>query len=127
MLVILYAVICRHGINTDSKERCIVYNALDFFRLISTDSTAETLLKAGQYELLRMFCAGKGYEIKRTWPTIKICMRNNYVVKDASMWFDYLDLLGDEGKDLRNAHYVCPDNLNSAHDFYIERKRRKEE
>ena len=101
--------------------------ALDFFRLISTDSTAETLLKAGQYELLRMFCAGKDYEIKRTWPTIKICMRNNYVVKDASMWFDYLDLLGDEGKDLRNAHYVCPDNLNSAHDFYMERKRRKEE
>lgn len=43
------------------------------------------------------------------------------------MWFDYLDLLGDEGKDLRNAHYVCPDNLNSAHDFYMERKRRKEE
>ena len=54
-------------------------------------------------------------------------MRNNYVVKDTSMWFDYLDLLGDEGKDLRNAHYVCPDNLNSAHDFYMERKRRKEE
>ena len=42
-------------------------------------------------------------------------------------WFDYLDLLGDEGKDLRNAHYVCPDNLNSAHDFIWKGNRRKEE
>jgi hypothetical protein len=43
------------------------------------------------------------------------------------MWFDYLQLLERYGKDLRNAFYVCPENLKKAHDCYVAKKNRDDE
>lgn len=71
---------------------------------------AETLLKARHYELIDYF-EGHRYKIDMYWPSIKICLRNKYRIKDVSMWFDYLKLLDHYHKDLHNAHYVCPKNL----------------
>ena len=71
---------------------------------------AETLLKARRYELIDYF-EGHRYKIDMYWPSIKICLRNKYRIKDVSMWFDYLKLLEHYRKDLHNAHYVCPKNL----------------
>lgn len=85
----------------------------------------ETLLKAKQYSLLAYVTNGNASFINRHWPTIKICMRNKYIVKDASMYNDYLQLLERYHKDLRNAFYVCPKNLEKAHDRYVA-KRKKE-
>lgn len=101
--------------------------SFDFFHLICTNSKAETLLKAGQIELLRAFCGKKEYDVTKYWSSIKICMRNGYKVKDASIWIDYLDLLSYFRKDLHNAHYVCPKKLKAAHDFYMEKKRKEDE
>jgi uncharacterized protein YlzI (FlbEa/FlbD family) len=50
-------------------------------------------------------------------------MRNAYIVKDASMWFDYIELLVDFGKDINNAKYVCPENLKAVHDKLVRKKR----
>lgn len=84
----------------------------------------ETLLKSKQYSLLKLFSNRYNYSmIDKYWPSIKICMRNNYTVKDASSWCDYIDLLVHFGKDIRNAHFVCPDDFNEAHDRYVEKKR----
>lgn len=83
----------------------------------------ETLLKAGQYGLLKYF-ASAGKDLNLFWASIKICIRNNYIVEDALIWCDYMDLLLIEGKDVRNAHYVCPKNLSEAHDRYVERRQR---
>jgi hypothetical protein len=47
-------------------------------------------------------------------------------VKDAEMYYDYLELLQYFHKDLHNAKYVCPANLKEAHDLYMKRKRRQE-
>ena len=39
------------------------------------------------------------------------------------MWCDYIDLLRFFNKDLRNAKYVCPADLEAEHDRYVELKR----
>ena len=48
-------------------------------------------------------------------------------MSDASVWCDYLELLVRYKKDLRNAFYVCPEDLNKAHDLYMKRKKRDDE
>lgn len=88
------------------------------FPLILSDPHVETLLKARQFALIQSITKANQY-----WPSVKICLRNGYKVKDASIWFDYLDLLSYFGKDLRNAKYVCPENLKAAHDRLVEKKR----
>lgn len=84
----------------------------------------ETLMKAKQYKLLARFCNDYSItKIDKYWAAIKICIRNNYIVKDASNWCDYIDLLLHFGKDIRNSHFVCPENLNAVHDKYVEKRR----
>lgn len=95
------------------------------FRQLLTDSKAETLLKTNQIELLK-YMQSYGYYISNLWRSICICNRNNYIVKDPSMWKDYLDLLQYFGKDLHNAKYVCPEDLKAEHDRLEKKKREKE-
>ena len=103
-------------------------SAFALLRKLQYDSKVETLLKSKQYDLLRSAVSYyASYKVGNNWPSIKICMRNNYQVKDASMWFDYLDLLGRFGKDIRNAFYVCPKNLKEAHDLYMNKRRKQQE
>lgn len=84
------------------------------------DSYIESLFKLKQYGLVEEYL--KGQKIKESHkPSIKIAIRNNYIVKDASDWFDYLDMLEKFGKDIRNAYYVCPSNLKLAHDTYVKK------
>lgn len=87
---------------------------------IVTLSRAETLLKAGQASLLANIVYNYHSTADKHWPSVKICMRNNYIVSDAKMWEDYLDLLQKNGQDLRNAVNVCPADLKSAHDRLVE-------
>lgn len=85
--------------------------------LLLTDREAEWLEKTGQYALLK-FKYGRGYR-EGCMPfahSIRVANRAGYKVKDASMWIDYLGLLGYLGLDTHNAHYVCPRNLKAAHD-----------
>ena len=107
----------RYGINA----RLQGLSFLQALRILPYDSKAETLLKAKQYELLS-YCESRAGRIETYWSSIKICLRNKYKIKDASMWFDYLQLLERYGKDLHNAHYVCPKNLHKAHDTYMKKK-----
>lgn len=90
------------------------------------DTKVETLLKAKQYDLLR-YAVHSSYRVSNNWSSIKICLRNKYMVKDASMWFDYLDLLQRYHKDLHNAHYVCPKDLKAAHDYYMDKRKKEQE
>lgn len=94
------------------------FNPVYLFPLLLAEPHVETLFKAKQYKLINY--------IKKTnehWPSVKICLRNGYIVKDAIEWFDYLDLLKYFGKDLHNAKLVCPDNLTAAHDRLMTKKR----
>lgn len=98
---------------------------LEAIKLLPKSPMAETLLKAKQYNLLELL--NDHYSATyRYWPSIKICLRNKYFIKDAKYYMDYLDLLQYFGKDLRNAHYVCPKNLKKEHDLLVAKKRKVE-
>lgn len=93
-------------------------------RLLNNDPWPEILLKNRQFSLLKHWFGRGGY-IRQTW-AIKICNRNHYIVKDASMWTDYLELLDYFHLDTHNAHYVCPKNLKAEHDRLLKRKNKLE-
>lgn len=95
------------------------------FYLLLTSNKAETLLKSKQYSVLKDY-VDSPYRTNDRWPSIKICIRNNYKIKDASMWFDYLNVLEHFGKDLHNAKYVCPGNLKKEHDKLVTKRNRQE-
>lgn len=99
---------------------------LDFILGILSDNRAETLLKMKQHELLNFYLSKERYKIDRFWDSIKICQRNKYVVKDATMWLDYLQLLEVFHRDLRSPRYVCPHNLRQEHDRYVKKKAKKD-
>ncbi len=96
---------------------------LDMFRTLLTDSRAETLLKTGYTKLFkRIMDSGWERNIDNYWQSIKICIRNGYTIKDATLWCDYIDLLRFFGKDLHNSKYVCPTDLKAEHDRYVIKK-----
>ena len=108
------------------KGECYRINPFVLFRTLLLDSRAETLLKAGQANVLKFF-SYKFDKISDYWASIKICIRNNYQISDASIWQDYIDLLRFFGKDLHNAKYVCPADLTAEHDKYVKKKREYQE
>ncbi len=100
----------------------------EIFHTLLKESIGETLLKAGQKKLFIKFATGDKWRVlqfTKYWPSIRICLRQKYIIKDPSMFFDYLDLLLYFKKDLHSSHYVCPINLKESHDKLMERKRRK--
>jgi hypothetical protein len=95
----------------------------ELFHALLSENRAETLLKTGQTGLLKYF-VNRGFKhIDDYFASIRICIRNGYIVDDASLWRDYIDLLHFFGKDLHNAKYVCPADLNAEHDRYVQKKR----
>jgi|GEM_PF-7965 len=95
----------------------------DLIHLLLSENKAETLLKAGQTALVRFF-ARSSRNIADYWPAIRIAIRNGYAIGKPTEWCDYIDLLRFFGKDLHNAHFVCPADLPAAHDLYMAKKRR---
>lgn len=57
----------------------------------------------------------------------KICIRNDYHPADLIVFFDYIDNLVFDRKDIHNAHYVCAPDLLAAHTILLERQRREHE
>lgn len=96
-----------------------------FFTSLPNNNRAETLLKSKQPELFWSEMTRNTNGAHRFWNSIKIAIRNRYKVTDASMWYDYLELLDRYKKDLRSPKYVCPKNLKKEHDILVS-KRRKE-
>lgn len=89
----------------------------NLFRKILDYSEAETLIKAKQNSLL--VDSIKDYHgmsnIKHHWKQIKIAMRNGYIVKDATMWYDYLGFCSFFNIDTLKAKNVCPKDLRAEH------------
>lgn len=89
--------------------------------LLEGSNDVELCLKTGQISMLKHMYKIGTYQL-RYKPSFNICNRNHYVIKDASMWEDYICLLSYFGKDMRNAYYVCPKNLKVAHDRLMKKK-----
>lgn len=95
----------------------------DLFIYLLTENKGETLLKAGQIELLQFFSFHTSKKIDPYWASIKIAMRNNYCIEDVELWCDYIDLLCSFRKDLHSPKYVCPDDFKAEHDRYVKKRR----
>jgi hypothetical protein len=69
----------RNGFNGD------YHNTLpyDLFTAILSDSRAETLLKAGQYAMLRHYIRSS-FDMGRFWASVKICIRNGYTISTCT-------------------------------------------
>jgi len=94
-----------------------------FFELILSEPKAETLLKAKQFNMFNNFGRYKD-RITQHWASIKICIRNNYIIKEPSDWFDHLRLLEYFKKDLRATKYICPADFKKDHQRLIDKKSR---
>ncbi len=101
---------------------------ITIWRGLLDDPAVEALAKIGQYSVLDYwFGTGSNRKDKSQWmQMVKICSRHKYIIKDASMWFDYIDLLEYFHKDTHSPHYICPENLKSAHDRLMDKKTRIE-
>lgn len=95
------------------------------FEMLLSNPKAETLIKAGQYDLLLYF-AKSDYQLDELWSSIKIAIRNHYKIKDASLWIDLINALKACGKDCLNPQYICPENLNAAHDHWVMKREEKQ-
>ncbi|PMD94862.1 PcfJ-like protein [Siphonobacter sp. BAB-5405] len=100
---------------------------VNFFCGLLRDSEVETLLKAGQTGLLQYIfqwnAPDKILSGMGLWPSVKICIRNHYIVSDGTLWVDYIKMLRDFQKDLLNSHFVCPVDLVVSHDKLVDKKR----
>lgn len=104
--------------------RCNGVSASSLAVMLLTDNEAEMLIKTKQYDLLyAKSIRGIPQDIK---PSINICNRNGYIVKDASLWIDYIHMLQHFNMDTRNAKYVCPADLKKEHDKLLKRRNREE-
>lgn len=112
----------RNGFNNN----CYGFSMFSFFFYLLSSSKIETLLKTGQKELIKFYKSNKK-EVEKYWPTIRICIRNNYNIKDASIWIDYIKFLEYFNKDIRNTKYVCPKNLKAEHDYWMDKYHKAEE
>lgn len=87
----------------------------------------ETLLKAREYDLFRRMTDAHEKELaEQVFTAWKIAQRNHYDTKQDE-WVDLVTMLIEQGKDYRNAHYVCPADLHAAHAALLTEKRRQEE
>ncbi|KAF2330596.1 PcfJ domain-containing protein [Flavobacterium daemonense] len=93
------------------------------FASLLSDPIAETLLKSRQLNILQYYLCASRQCIKLNWQAVKTVIRNKYKVSDVQIWEDYLELLRYFKKDLSYTLYVCPDNLQDAHDHFVKKKR----
>ncbi|MBR8758706.1 PcfJ domain-containing protein [Porphyromonas levii] len=99
----------------------------ELFQALLTNSKAETLLKAGQHELLRDLVRTKFRGLEQYWASIRICIRNGYAIEDASLWCDLIRMLHILGRDLHSPKYICPTDLKEAHDQAVKAVERQRE
>lgn len=91
-----------------------------------TNSIAETIVKQGQINVFKYMLKRGDRQLPYMY-ALNICHRNRYIIKDASMWFDYMDLLSEFRLDTHNARYVCPTDLKREHDRMMVKKQNLEE
>lgn len=89
---------------------------------ILTDNNTETLMKQKQYDVAGYYVRRGSYKYQQYRHAVNIATRNGYSIKDASLWYDYLDLLEYFNLDTHNSKYICPGNLKREHDKLMHRK-----
>ncbi len=89
----------------------------------------ETLWKCKQFSLLHALAYdwNVGYNDTEKIASIKVVLRHGYKITDGRMWLDMIDMLKRAHKDIRNPKFVCPADLQKAHDEALELYHKHEE
>lgn len=94
-----------------------------FIKNILKHSEIETLLKAKQISLFRDSClAYNNDRLLKRWKSVKIAMRNNFLVTDAQMWYDYLDLVDHFQGNTLDPKIVCNKDYKKEHNRLMHKK-----
>lgn len=96
---------------------------IEAMRYLLTVPTAEMLVKTGQLDLF-LNMVRRGNKELPYLHSVRIANRNGYVISDAQMWLDMLQLASDLHLDTHNPSVVCPDDLKDAHDRLLRRYNR---
>ena len=88
--------------------------------------TVKILMKAGRTEHLAYFLS-RPHKWDSYWPAYKITLRRSYAITDIALWCDYIDMLIRLGRDTHNAHFVCPEDLQQAHNEILRKLRARQE
>lgn len=115
----------RNGWSIELTRNCRLDPA-SVFSLLLLSHDAEMLVKSKQIELFSRM-VHRGLKAQLYLHAVKVCNRHNYIVADADLWCDYIELLRFFNLDTHNPYYVCPAELQEAHDALVARKRRVEE
>lgn len=85
----------------------------------------EMMMKCGYMSLFN-YCAHNYRTLSKDEQTaLRICHRNHYEIRDASLWLDYIGYLTHFRLDVHNAHFVCPADLREAHQVLHYRRERE--
>lgn len=104
-------------------------NPVQYFVGILTNNLAECLQKMGQSDLF-LTEISNARNVGKYWQQIKIANRHGYKVAKAITWLDYIDMMAELGIDYNNPKFLCPDDLNLAHNRLVRKLdalRRKKE
>lgn len=98
------------------------------FKALLADPRMETLMKAGEIREMKYFLTNPD-NADEFWASYLIAKRHRYHISNIEMWCDYLRMLKNLGKDLRNPKNICPEDFIEAHNGLsrmIEDRRRRE-
>lgn len=72
-------------------------------------------MKAGEIEEMKYFLSNPA-TADNLWASYLIAKRHHYQINNIGMWCDYLMMLKNLGKDIRNPKNICPQDFIEAHD-----------
>lgn len=115
------------------KGRLPECHPFKLMQFLLSDNRIETMMKTKDHKAIEYFI-DNSTALDRCWQSYKIARWHGYTPSDWSIWSDLIRLLKRCGKDIRNAHYICPTDLQAAHDHWLnklssmeERKRDEEQ
>ena len=85
------------------------------FKALLSDQRIETLMKAGEIEEMKYFLSNRT-TADNLWASYLIAKRHHYQINNIGMWCDYLMMLKNLDKDIRNPKNICPQDFIEAHD-----------
>lgn len=96
-------------------------NPYKLVHYLLNNNRIETLFKLKQYHLVRYLLYNEYRFTEQAWQSIRVSLRHGYHwdnVREVSDWFDMLHDLRTLKLDTHNPHYICPPNLEEAHEHY---------
>lgn len=113
----LHDFIIKAGFNAYVYNENKKYTACEMIHTLMTIPQLETIEKRGLKELYA-YAWQEPKDIVKYWSTLKICFRNKYDLSKARNYFDMIKAIDYLKFDLKNSHYVCPGNLEIAHNYW---------